>query len=107
MVGARPAIARCGFARVMVVVFVVLTAAISLVWSHNKMMSQDELYAFHTDSVGSVGELVRVQQEWPISLDPLLVHLLSHGGMRVFGVGAFALRLPALVGFLLMQVCLF
>jgi hypothetical protein len=107
MVGAKPAIARCGFARVMLVVFVVLTAAISLVWSHNKMMSQDELYAFHTDSVRSVAELVEVQRVWPISLDPLLVHLLSHEGMRVFGVGAFALRLPALVGFLLMQICLF
>ena len=105
--GARPAIVRCRFARVMVAVFVALTAAISLAWSHNKMMSQDELYAFQTDSVRSVGELVQVQRVWPISLDPLLVHLLSHAGMRVFGVGAFALRLPALVGFLLMQVCLF
>ena len=28
-------------------------------------------------------------------------------GMKAFGVGAFALRLPALLGFLLMQVCLF
>ncbi len=104
---ARPAIARCGFARAMVVVFVCLTAVVSLAWSHNKLMTQDELYAFHTDSVGSVAELVQVQKTWPISLDPLLVHLLSHAGMKVFGVGAFALRLPAFVGFLLMQVCLF
>jgi hypothetical protein len=91
----------------MVVVFVVLTAAVSLAWSHEKLMSQDEMYAFQTDSVRTVAELVHVQRDTPISLDPLLYHLLSHGGMRVFGVGAFALRFPAFLGFLLMQVCLF
>jgi uncharacterized membrane protein len=91
----------------MVVVLVCVTAALSLMWSHHKLMSQDEMYEFETDSVGSVAELVQVQRTWPISLDPLLYHVLSHGAMRVFGVGAFAQRLPALKGFLLMQVCLF
>jgi hypothetical protein len=37
----------------------------------------------------------------------LLDHALSHGAMQVFGVGTFGLRLPSLLGFLLMQVCLF
>jgi hypothetical protein len=98
---------KCGLARVMVVVFVCLTAAVSLGWSHAKLMSQDEMYQFQTDSVGSLTELVQVQKTWPISLDPLLDHALAHGAMQVFGVGAFAERLPALAGFLLMQVCLF
>jgi 4-amino-4-deoxy-L-arabinose transferase-like glycosyltransferase len=98
---------KCGLARVMVVVFVCLTAAVSLGWSHAKLMSQDEMYQFQTDSVGSLTELVQVQKSWPISLDPLLDHALAHGAMQVFGVGAFAERLPALAGFLLMQVCLF
>jgi hypothetical protein len=101
------AIARCGLARAMVVAFVCLTAALSLAWSHAKLLSQDEMYAFQTDSVSSVARLVHVQRTWPISLDPLLDHLLSHLAMQVFGVGAFALRLPAFLGFLLMQVCLF
>ncbi len=98
---------KCRLARVMVVVFVLLTAALSLTWSHNKLMSQDEMYQFQTDSAGSLAELIHVQRTWPISLDPLLDHALSHGAMKVFGVGVFALRLPALLGFLLMQVCLF
>ncbi len=98
---------RCGLARWMVAVFVCATAVVSLGWSHAKLMSQDEMYQFQTDSVGSLAELVHVQRTWPISLDPLLDHALAHGAMQVFGVGAFALRLPALVGFLLMQVCLF
>ena len=91
----------------MVVVFVLVTAALSLAWSHSKLMSQDEMYAFQTYSMRSVAELVQVQRTEPISLDPLLYPLLSHGAMKAFGDGAFALRLPALLGFLLMQVCLF
>jgi hypothetical protein len=98
---------KCRLARVLAVVFVCLTAGLSLAWSHAKLMSQDEMYAFQTDRVASVAELVHVQRTWPISLDPLLYHLLAHAGMRVFGVGAFALRFPAFLGFLLMQVCLY
>jgi uncharacterized membrane protein len=91
----------------MVAVFVCVTAAMSLGWSQHKLMSQDEMYEFQTDSVRSVAELVHVQKTWPISLDPLAYHALSHGAMQVLGVGAFAQRLPALAGFLLMQVCLY
>jgi hypothetical protein len=91
----------------MVVVFVCVTAAVSLAWSHEKLLSQDEMYQFQTDSVGSLAELIQVQKTWPISLDPLLDHALSHGAMKLFGVEAFAQRLPALGGFLLMQACLF
>jgi len=100
-------IAKCRLARILTVAIVCVTAAVSLVWLHSKLMSQDEMYAFQTDSVPSLARLVQVQRTWPISLDPLLDHLLSHAGMKVFGAGAFALRLPAFLGFLLMQVCLF
>jgi hypothetical protein len=87
-VEARPSIAKCGLARAMVVVFVCVTAAVSLAWSHAKLLSQDEMYEFQTDSVRSLAELVHVQRTWPISLDPLLYHALSHGAMQAFG--AFA-----------------
>ncbi|HUD22311.1 MAG TPA: glycosyltransferase family 39 protein [Acidobacteriaceae bacterium] len=100
-------IVKCRLARAMVVVFVLLTAAVSLAWSHNKLMSQDEMYAFQTYSMPTVAELVHVQRTEPISLDPLLYPLLSHAAMKAFGASEFALRLPALLGFLLMQVCLF
>ena len=88
-------IAKCRLARALAVVFVLLTAALGLAWSHHKLMSQDEMYAFQTYSVRSVGEMVQVQRTAPISLDPLLYPLLSHGAMEAFGAGAFALRLPA------------
>lgn len=102
-----PKLLSCRLARVMVVAFVCLTAAVSLAWSHHKLMSQDEMYEFQTDSVPSLAQLAQVQRMWPISLDPILYHSLSHGAMQMLGVGAFAQRLPALLGFLLMQVCLF
>jgi cytochrome b561 len=106
-VSVSPVLLRCKLARVMVVVFVCLTAAVSLAWSHAKLFSQDEMYEFQTDSVASLAKLIHVQKTYPISLDPLLYHALSHGAMQVFGAGEFAQRLPALLGFLLMQGCLF
>lgn len=100
-------IERCTLARWMTLVSIVLTAGVSLAWSHAKLLSQDEMYAFQTDRVPTFAEFVRVQKQWPISLDPLLYHSMSHIGMQVFGVGPFALRFPSFLGFLLMQVCLF
>jgi hypothetical protein len=99
--------APCRLARALTIVMIASTAAVSLLWSHAKLFSQDEMYEFQTDSVSSLRELIHVQRTWPISLDPLLSHMLSHGAMQVFGATAFAQRLPALLGFLLMQVCLF
>jgi len=103
----RVRIAPCRLARALTIVMVAFTAVVSMLWSHAKLFSQDEMYEFQTDSVGSLRELVHIQRTWPISLDPLLYHALSHGAMQVFGAGEFAQRGPALAGFLLMQVCLF
>ena len=100
-------IAKYRLARVLAVVFVLLTAALSLAWSHSKLMSQDEMYAFQTYSVSTVAELVHVQRTVPVSLDPLLYPLLSHAAMKAFGTTEFDLRLPDLLGFPMMQVCLF
>ena len=90
-----------------VLLLLFLTAAIALSWSHHKLMSQDEFFALQTDSVSTVSQLVHIQRTSPISLDPLVCHLLAHAAMCVLGVSAFALRLPAFLGYLLMQVCLF
>jgi len=101
----RPA--PCRLARALTLVMLGFTLAVSLAWSHAKLFSQDEMYEFQTDSVGSLRDLAHIQRTWPISLDPMLYHGLSHVAMRMFGAAAFAQRLPALLGFLLMQVCLF
>ena len=84
-----------------------LTASILLVWGHFRLMDQDEVFVLQTDSVESFRRLFEVQNYSPISLDPMFYHLLGHASVRLFGADAFAVRLPSLLGFLLMQVCLF
>jgi hypothetical protein len=89
------------------IAFLLLTAVLSLVWSHSKLMSQDEFFVLQTDSVPTLAQLIHIQRTYPISLDPLVYHALAHTAIKLFGPGAFAIRLPSLLGFLLMQVCLF
>jgi hypothetical protein len=84
-----------------------LTAAMSLLWSQHKLLEQDEIFSLQTDRVATLAEVFRIQRQYPISLEPPPYHLLAHAAMRLFGPTAFALRLPALLGYLLMQLCLF
>jgi 4-amino-4-deoxy-L-arabinose transferase-like glycosyltransferase len=89
------------------IAFLILTAAISLIWSHHKLMSQDEIFVLQTDSAPTYVQLLNIQRHYPISLDPLVYHTLAFLSIKAFGAGAFALRLPSLLGYLLMQLCLF
>lgn len=84
-----------------------LSAVLSLVWSHARLMWNDEFLSFYGDALPSLGEVLQVQLHTPISLDPPTYHLLSHLSMEAIGRNAMALRLPALAGFLLLQVSLF
>jgi hypothetical protein len=87
-------------------VFLAITAAILLVWSNIKLMWHDEFLVLWTNQVPGLANLLRIQTHYPISLDPFLYHALAHLGIHAFGANAFAIRLPSLLGFLLMQVCL-
>lgn len=89
------------------IAFLILTAVISLLWSHHKLMSQDEIFVLQTDSAPTYAQLLHIQRHYPISLDPLVYHTLAFLSIKAFGAGAFALRLPSLLGYLLMQLCLF
>ena len=83
------------------------TAVLSLAWSHVKLMWKDEFLSFYSDSVATFRQVLLIQLHHPISLDPPAYHLLSHLSMDLIGRNAIALRLPALAGFLLFQLCLF
>ena len=96
-----------GSARWMLAAVLLMTAVIVLAWGHVKLLDQDEVFVLQTDSVPGVRALIRVQRHYPISLDPMVYHLLSHACVRLFGATAFAIRLPSLAGYLLMEVCLF
>jgi uncharacterized membrane protein len=88
-------------------VTLLLTAAMSALWSSHKLLEQDEIFSLQTDRVSSLAEVLRLQRLYPISLEPPPYHVLAHAAMAVFGPTAFALRLPAFAGYLLMQVCLY
>ncbi|GAA3754114.1 glycosyltransferase family 39 protein [Terriglobus aquaticus] len=70
-------------------------------------MWNDEFLSFYTDSLPTAQQVIHVQRYTPISLDPPTYHLLSHFSMKLLGPGPIALRMPALAGFLLLQVSLF
>jgi 4-amino-4-deoxy-L-arabinose transferase-like glycosyltransferase len=91
----------------LVALFLLLTAVLSLLWSHARLMSKDEFLSFYSDGVATFKQVLLVQLHHPISLDPPTYHLLSHLSMDLIGRNAIALRLPALAGFLLFQLCLF
>jgi uncharacterized membrane protein len=84
-----------------------ITTVLSLAWSHAKLLWKDEFLSFYSDGVATFKQVLLVQLHHPISLDPPTYHLLSHLSMDLIGRNAIALRLPALAGFLLFQLCLF
>jgi len=87
--------------------FLVVSATLSLLWSHVRLLWNDEFLSFYSDGVPTFKQVILVQLRHPISLDPPTYHLLSHLCMDILGRNAIALRLPALGGFLLFQLCLF
>jgi hypothetical protein len=87
--------------------FIALTALISILWSAAKLLWWDEFLVLWTDTQPSWARVAHIQASWPISLDPLVYHLIANTAIRLFGPNAFAIRLPSLLGFLVMQFCLY
>ena len=85
----------------------ILTAAASLWWSHYQLLWFDEILVQWTDSVPTAAQVADIQVHYPLSLDPVEFHEIEHAVLKIFGSGAFALRLSALIGFLIMQICLY
>jgi 4-amino-4-deoxy-L-arabinose transferase-like glycosyltransferase len=91
----------------LLILFLLLSTVLSLIWSHARLLWNDEFLSFYSDGVATFKQVLLVQLHHPISLDPPTYHLLSHLSMDLIGRNAIALRLPALAGFLLFQLCLF
>jgi hypothetical protein len=87
--------------------FLILTAAIALLWSHYQLLWADEFGVITTASIPSITQLIHIELTKPFSWDPIGYNALMHTVSRLFGLSAFAMRLPSMGGYLLMQVCLF
>lgn len=84
-----------------------LTVVLALIWSHWKLLWVDELLVLETDSAPTAAAVLHIQRNTPIALDPAAYHLVVHSFLRTLGENKFALRLPSLIGFTTMQLCLF
>ncbi len=67
----------------------------------------DEFLAFYTDGLPTLRDVLHVQLYYPLGLEPPVDHFLTHGFLTLMGHNAIALRMPALGGFLLFQICLY
>lgn len=90
------------------IAFLILTAAVSFIQSRcYYFVGGDEILELWGDKAASLDQLVHIQRDLPIEIEPFLYHGLTFAGIHLFGENPPILRLPSLLGFLLMQVCLF
>jgi uncharacterized membrane protein len=89
------------------VLLLAMSAGLSLFWSHARLMWMDEFFSFYTDAMPTFRDVLRVQLHYPLSVDPPTFHLAAHLCMLLLGRSGMVLRLPALLGFLTFQACLY
>ena len=89
------------------IVFLGLTAVVALAIGHYALINGDDILEIWTDGAGSLGQVIHIQRTSPLVIDPFFYHGVTFFGIRLFGIRPFFLRLPSLVGFMVMQVCLF
>ena len=89
------------------IAFLILTAAVSLLASHYSLIYGDDRLELWVDNVANIHQLVHIQSSLPLAIDPFFYHGLMFLEIHLFGISPIALRLPSLLGFLLMQGCLF
>jgi hypothetical protein len=74
--------------------------------SYLKPLWYDELFTYHIARLPRLGDIWSALADGT-DLNPPLYYLAARGSMALFGDNALALRLPALLGFGLMCLCLF
>ena len=70
-----------------------------------KLMAFDELLSFYTARASTLSQVLQVQRSTPVSLDPPLVHLAAHCLLQLGVNPFFSVRLPSLLGAVLMMAC--
>jgi hypothetical protein len=89
------------------IAFLILTAAVLLLTAHYSLIYGDDFLELCGDKIASFGQLLHIQRTLPLAIDPFFYHGLTFLVIRLFGVNPLVLRLPSVLGFLLMQGCLF
>jgi hypothetical protein len=89
------------------IAFLILSATIMLIRSHYHLLWADEFGVLDTVSISSAARYIHLQLTTPVVPDPLVYSISAHASIRLFGASAFAIRLPSICGYLLMQACLY
>jgi hypothetical protein len=89
------------------IAFLLLSATMILIRSHYHLLWADEFGVLDTVGISSIARYIHLQLTTPVVPDPLVYSIFAHSCIRLFGAGAFAIRLPSMCGYLLMQVCLY
>jgi hypothetical protein len=84
-----------------------LTAAYLIWFCRVRLLWNDELLAMQYDQLPTFAASWNAILHYPTVFEPPTYHLLSELAMRLLGVNALALRLPSLIGLVLMQWALF
>jgi hypothetical protein len=83
-----------------------LCATVSAVHAGSKALWYDELFTYYMSHLPSMAA-VWAGLKQGADLNPPLLYLATRASFRLFGDGPIASRLPAMIGFLVMTVCLF
>ena len=88
----------CGFS-----VLYFVTTGLLASW---KLMWNDELYSFYTSRLPSTSDIWSALSTGADQIPPLF-HMINRASFTVFGVNHLSIRLPEVVGFWVMTLCLF
>lgn len=86
--------------------FLIVCFAFSWAGSRGKMLWYDELFTYHIAALPGIADVWRTLLTG-FEPHPPVYYLLSHASMSLFGVSAAAARLPSMVAFCVIELCLF
>jgi hypothetical protein len=93
-------------ARPLLALVLAAVAAITLVLAHRKPLWNDELFTYYISRLPGVDEMWS-ELATGVEQTPLSFYVATRASLEVLGDGGIAIRLPELLGFLLMTVCVF
>ena len=86
--------------------FLMLFAMVSALRASSRALWYDELVTYYMSRLPSISA-IWAGLKHGADLNPPLLYVATRAAFRLFGDGPVATRLPAMVGFLVMSVCLF
>ena len=92
-------------ARPLLALLLIAVAAVTLVLAHRKPLWNDELFTYYISRL-SIGDMWSTLATG-VEQTPLTFYVATRASLDVLGDGGIAMRLPELLGFLLMSVCVF